>query len=158
MSAVYFLLLPAPTAFAPVRLDAYDFVVDSDDEVENLEDDDDHLSSTQPFASPQRAPPTAEGGGAHLTVGDKLLLLKPLLIPYCLPLFSVYFAEYTINQGETSCLEASRLQFVPGLSFALFGRSGSRVSVPSARLGNVAGAVSDHQEVRTDPSGPDSRP
>lgn len=34
-----------------------------------------------------------------LSFGHKMRLLRPMLYPYILPLVSVYFAEYTINQG-----------------------------------------------------------
>ncbi|MBW0464303.1 hypothetical protein O181_004018 [Austropuccinia psidii MF-1] len=36
---------------------------------------------------------------SDLTFMKKLDLTKPLLLPYILPLFAVYFAEYTINTG-----------------------------------------------------------
>lgn len=97
MSAVYFLLLPQPAAFATVRLDAYDFIADSDDD-ESDNGNDQHL--TTPLASTSRVPSLASTETVHLSLADKLALLKPLLIPFCLPLFSVYFAEYTINQGR----------------------------------------------------------
>ncbi|POV99349.1 hypothetical protein PSHT_13579 [Puccinia striiformis] len=35
----------------------------------------------------------------QLSFKDKIRLAKPLLMPYMLPLFAVYFAEYTINTG-----------------------------------------------------------
>lgn len=97
MSAVYFLLLPQPAAFATVRLDAYDFITDSDDD--NSDDGTQHQHTT-PLASSSRTSSTSETVSVHLSLRDKLVLLRPLLIPFCLPLFSVYFAEYTINQGE----------------------------------------------------------
>ncbi|KAJ2915730.1 hypothetical protein MD484_g4663, partial [Candolleomyces efflorescens] len=37
--------------------------------------------------------------GVHLTVADKVRLVRPLLLKYMLPLFCVYLFEYTINQG-----------------------------------------------------------
>ncbi|KAF5313328.1 hypothetical protein D9611_008647 [Ephemerocybe angulata] len=37
--------------------------------------------------------------GIHLSVADKIRLVKPLLLKYMLPLFCVYLFEYTINQG-----------------------------------------------------------
>ena len=40
-----------------------------------------------------------------LSFSDKVQLLKPMLIPYIMPLICVYFAEYTINQGVApTCL------------------------------------------------------
>ena len=43
----------------------------------------------QPTAIPVKAP--------ELTFAEKLELAKPLLLPYMLPLFAVYFAEYTVH-------------------------------------------------------------
>lgn len=43
----------------------------------------------QPTALPVKAP--------ELTFAEKLELAKPLLLPYMLPLFAVYFAEYTVH-------------------------------------------------------------
>ncbi len=105
MSAVYFLLLPQPAAFATVRLDAYDFIADSDEE--NSDDGIADHSST-PFASTSQAAAAMAGESVHLSLTDKLALLKPLLVPFCLPLFSVYFAEYTINQGESNRIISMR--------------------------------------------------
>lgn len=39
-----------------------------------------------------------------LSLSRKMRLLKPMLIPYVLPLTCVYFAEYTINQGVSPTL------------------------------------------------------
>lgn len=39
-----------------------------------------------------------------LSFSDKAQLLKPMLIPYIMPLICVYFAEYTINQGVAPTL------------------------------------------------------
>ena len=39
-----------------------------------------------------------------LSFSDKMKLLKPMLLPYILPLVLVYFAEYTINQGVAPTL------------------------------------------------------
>ncbi|WFD23425.1 battenin CLN3 protein [Malassezia equina] len=39
-----------------------------------------------------------------LSLSHKMRLLKPMLIPYVLPLTCVYFAEYTINQGVSPTL------------------------------------------------------
>ena len=35
----------------------------------------------------------------ELSTSSKLAIAKPLFLPYMLPLFFVYMAEYTINQG-----------------------------------------------------------
>ena len=40
----------------------------------------------------------------RLTFDEKLALLRPMLLPYILPLVTVYFAEYTINQGVAPTL------------------------------------------------------
>lgn len=39
-----------------------------------------------------------------LTFAEKMELLTPMLLPFVLPLVSVYFAEYTINQGVAPTL------------------------------------------------------
>jgi len=39
-----------------------------------------------------------------LSFAHKMRLLKPMLVPYVLPLTCVYFAEYTINQGVVPTL------------------------------------------------------
>jgi len=41
---------------------------------------------------------------ARLTFIDRLKLIRPLIIPFMLPLFLVYWAEYTINQGISPVL------------------------------------------------------
>ena len=97
MSAVYFLLLPQPAAFATVRLDAYDFIAESD---EGSSDDGNQDQQHTSFVSTSQVSAGIATEGIHFSLSDKLALLKPLLIPFCLPLFSVYFAEYTINQGQ----------------------------------------------------------
>lgn len=38
------------------------------------------------------------------SIGEKLKTAKPLLVPYMMPLFLVYFAEYSINQGLSPTL------------------------------------------------------
>lgn len=40
----------------------------------------------------------------RLTFEEKMSLLRPMLLPYILPLVTVYFAEYTINQGVAPTL------------------------------------------------------
>ncbi|TFK25408.1 batten's disease protein Cln3 [Coprinopsis marcescibilis] len=40
----------------------------------------------------------------HLSIRDKLRLVKPLLWRYMMPLFAVYLFEYTINQGVSPTL------------------------------------------------------
>lgn len=60
---------------------------------------------------PNGNPKSAEG----LSFTRKLHLLRPMLVPYVLPLVLVYFAEYTINQGVV-CF----ILLTPGTNFALF--------------------------------------
>jgi len=43
--------------------------------------------------------PAGPKRGVSLSISDKLRLVRPLLLKYMLPLFSVYLFEYTINQG-----------------------------------------------------------
>jgi len=81
LSLTYFFLLPHPHQLPTPTLDdsvgrgEYVVVPEVD----------------QPTAIPVKAP--------ELTFAEKLELAKPLLLPYMLPLFAVYFAEYTINTG-----------------------------------------------------------
>ena len=51
-----------------------------------------------------------------LSFSHKMELLRPMLLPYILPLVSVYFAEYTINQGvvRLMCSHAGPHAFVHG--------------------------------------------
>ena len=46
----------------------------------------------------------ANDGANALSFSHKMRLLKPMLIPYVMPLTCVYFAEYTINQGVAPTL------------------------------------------------------
>jgi battenin len=50
--------------------------------------------------------PAASGGelspkpkSVHLSFGNRVKMIKPLIVRYIIPLFLVYYAEYTINQG-----------------------------------------------------------
>ncbi|WAQ85696.1 hypothetical protein PtA15_6A324 [Puccinia triticina] len=82
LSLTYFFLLPPPSQAASPHLDAgYAVVPDTD----------------RPDAPPLKPP-------EELALPDKLRLARPLLIPYMLPLFAVYFAEYTINTGVAPTL------------------------------------------------------
>ncbi|KAN0063912.1 battenin CLN3 protein [Thecaphora frezii] len=45
-----------------------------------------------------------EERNVRLSFAEKMALLKPMLVPYILPLVTVYFAEYTINQGVAPTL------------------------------------------------------
>lgn len=100
MSAVYFGLIPRPAAFLSVRLDAYDFVADSDDEHSDDEAGARRPASTSLLASRQSSAPRPAAAAVHLTTREKLVLVKPLIVRYALPLFFVYLAEYVINQGK----------------------------------------------------------
>ncbi|KAL1747694.1 batten's disease protein Cln3 [Schizophyllum fasciatum] len=56
------------------------------------------------------APPVMHSKSAnevYLSVRDKLQLVRPLLAQYMIPLFLVYFFEYTINQGVSPTLSYS---------------------------------------------------
>ncbi|KAA1098092.1 battenin CLN3 protein [Puccinia graminis f. sp. tritici] len=84
LSFTYFFLLPPPSLLPPVTIEArggYAVVPETDQT---------GLSTELP-ALLVKSP--------ELTFAEKLRLAKPLLIPYMLPLFAVYFAEYTINTG-----------------------------------------------------------
>lgn len=47
---------------------------------------------------------SAPSGNATLSFDAKIRLLRPMLVPYVLPLVTVYFAEYVINQGVAPTL------------------------------------------------------
>lgn len=141
---MYFVLLPQPAAFATVRLDAYDFIADSDDD---NSDDETQDQQNRPLASSSRVPDTVNSGETHLSLTDKLRLLKPLLIPFCLPLFSVYFAEYTINQGKWRALQ--RIQYPESQAdFPPNRRSVARADLSGAGPSELAGVGAVDQEVR----------
>ncbi|KAK4902577.1 battenin CLN3 protein [Elasticomyces elasticus] len=102
MVAAYFLLLPLePLAAAKRTGAAYESVPRDGDEDETtlndsrtglLDDDDDHHHSSSAFATKPRPNLLA-------TSRTNFRRTLPLLRPYMLPLFLVYTAEYTLNQG-----------------------------------------------------------
>lgn len=98
MPLTYFFLLPHNSAFlssgipasyeeqlSPSQVIPYTPLTTTEDEDEEEEE-----------VSPKRK--------VALSLDDKLRLVKPLLLKYMLPLFSVYLLEYTINQGISPTL------------------------------------------------------
>jgi battenin len=86
MCLAYFLLLPGPSSFqtieyAPARTSEVDDNVDADED----DDDGDIPSEAHPLASRQLT--------AKLMTREKLALARPLVLPYMIPLFAVYFGE-----------------------------------------------------------------
>ncbi|RUS21211.1 CLN3 protein-domain-containing protein [Endogone sp. FLAS-F59071] len=58
-----------------------------------------------------------------MTFGEKLMLVRPLVMRFILPLFIVYWAEYTINQGQDPhpyFTEIPRLQYYIGVAPTLY--------------------------------------
>ncbi|PLW21284.1 hypothetical protein PCANC_05062 [Puccinia coronata f. sp. avenae] len=82
LSFTYFFLLPPPNQLPPATL--------NEDEAGRGSYEIVPASSDQALMLPPLKP-------SELTFPEKLRLARPLLIPYMLPLFAVYFAEYTIN-------------------------------------------------------------
>uniref|UniRef100_A0A7E4UQF1 Battenin n=1 Tax=Panagrellus redivivus TaxID=6233 RepID=A0A7E4UQF1_PANRE len=78
----------------PVRVrSASGSLHDSDDELA-----DDNEADSAPLLDPASTPPRRPSIAPVLSFRSRLLLIKPLL-KYVLPLTTVYFAEYFINQG-----------------------------------------------------------
>ena len=113
MVGSYLLILPSPeqvaaendaNTYAALPTDADVLGDDSDDEDEQPES---AAAATEVGVS---APDAAAlggksaAGGVKLSFLDKMQLLKPMLLPFILPLVLVYFFEYTINQGVAPTL------------------------------------------------------
>jgi battenin len=103
MLGSYFALLPlGPLKVAAMRKDAVYQPVGTDDEI----------STSQSGLLQQPVRPTSPAYGHRETwlrsglrdVKAKLVRSKSLVVPYMLPLFLVYLAEYTINQGVAPTL------------------------------------------------------
>lgn len=85
--------------YAPVSTTEDDVHKDADETAE-ADPDADEITQDQ-------TPPTLTESPeikVRLTFEEKLSLLRPMLLPYILPLVTVYFAEYTINQGVAPTL------------------------------------------------------
>ncbi|GAA5943219.1 amino acid transporter YHC3 [Sporobolomyces koalae] len=98
MAGTYFLLLPPLEAFRQVEQARTDY-----EAIPTLEDDmtpDSNLETDDQVPRASRGAHEASG----LTTRDKFELARPLLVPFMLPLFFVYLAEYTINSGVAPTL------------------------------------------------------
>ncbi|KAH9464635.1 hypothetical protein Pst134EB_004157 [Puccinia striiformis f. sp. tritici] len=90
LSFTYFFLLPSPSQ-----------VPDLEDEDQGERGEYEVVSQTDQSVNESTTTTTTTIVPVHkqLSFNDKIRLAKPLLMPYMLPLFAVYFAEYTINTG-----------------------------------------------------------
>ncbi|KAF8638363.1 hypothetical protein AX16_010510 [Volvariella volvacea WC 439] len=89
MPLTYFLLLPRPSAFVgflPHPTSSDDSTVPYEPLLSSIEGE-------------GEAPTPVPKAKISLSMDEKLRLVRPLLLKYMLPLFSVYLFEYTINQG-----------------------------------------------------------
>ncbi|EST08729.1 Batten's disease protein Cln3 [Kalmanozyma brasiliensis GHG001] len=64
----------------------------------------DDLDADADDSTPLVHPSTPDPATIRLSFAEKMSLLRPMLLPYILPLVTVYFAEYTINQGVAPTL------------------------------------------------------
>ncbi|KAI0342458.1 batten's disease protein Cln3 [Trametopsis cervina] len=87
----YYVILPLPEAFASVNISS----------LEELEEEVDAPYVALPTDEDVPETPKAY---VSLTLSDKWILVKPLLLRYMLPLAAVYTLEYTINQGVAPTL------------------------------------------------------
>lgn len=88
LSVTYFFLLPSPNE---IRFKNDDRITRGDYTV---------LAETDEVTRPPDSPTLTNPSKSHsLSLSERLELAKPLLVPFMLPLFTVYFAEYTINTG-----------------------------------------------------------
>ena len=90
MAVAYFLVLPPPSAFADLAEPSTSVYTalpeDADGEI------------------PHAADVDAKSQTRKLGLAEKVALARPMALPYMLPLFVVYCAEYSINQGVSPTL------------------------------------------------------
>ncbi|GAA96738.1 uncharacterized protein L969DRAFT_90665 [Mixia osmundae IAM 14324] len=95
MALTFFVLLPQPHLFAShtsSQTTAYTSIPTADEDLQTLQ------AESMPVYS------TLAGKRVVLSLSQKLALARPLVLPYMIPLFVVYLAEYTINQGVAPTL------------------------------------------------------
>ena len=121
------------------------------------DDEESDAESIMELAASPIALASSESPGHHaqirLSFQDKMTLLKPMLWPYIFPLVTVYFAEYTINQGVVS----SFMSLVPPFrSLSLTSvYKGSNAGLSSAHTQAAPASISYHpQAIRLLPSLP----
>lgn len=72
---------------------------DGEDEPEEAEQNQEEEEEEEDVRKPLNDAPIQSSRKIKLSFTDKMNLLKPMLLPYILPLVLVYLFEYTINQG-----------------------------------------------------------
>ncbi|KAH8915058.1 hypothetical protein BT69DRAFT_1289334 [Atractiella rhizophila] len=102
MAATFFTILPKPHQLLPVQRNSRGYeqvAVDEEDnaspERQGLLDEEEEDGDLHKHVHPTPNP---------LTLARKIRLLRPLLWTFMLPLFLVYVAEYSINQGVSPSL------------------------------------------------------
>lgn len=103
----FFFILPRGPLRDSSNRKEYDAVPDRDLEEDEIEDDP-HTAALSALLAPgpsaaSTAYSTQQSPGTH-SFADNMRRVKALLFPYMLPLFLVYVAEYTINQGVAPTL------------------------------------------------------
>lgn len=111
MLASYFILLPLDPLRKGYRKDQYQRVAAEEEDLLNRAAASLHPTLLEEHSERSASPAYQHGGGAKNWLSEGLRDLKikymharGLVIPYMLPLFLVYLAEYTINQGVAPTL------------------------------------------------------
>lgn len=100
MLVVYLVVLPSVAALIGNDRDArgqYEALPAADETALDEDDEEEQEHSAGPNDESQEST-------VRLTFAEKMTLLRPMLLTYILPLVTVYFAEYTINQGVAPTL------------------------------------------------------
>lgn len=100
MAGAYLLILPAPEAIASSSSAGYTAVPTTEDEARApTASRSSYEHEEPPLADAQGELPLLKGGiaGVKISFKDKLALLRPMLLPYIIPLVLVYLFEYTIS-------------------------------------------------------------
>ncbi|SNX87545.1 related to YHC3 - protein involved in vacuolar arginine transport [Melanopsichium pennsylvanicum] len=93
--------------YAPISTeeDANGDLLDDVDVIAEADDEEDHQrQQSSPTTRPLMDNDLKADPKIRLSFEEKMALLRPMLLPYILPLVTVYFAEYTINQGVSPTL------------------------------------------------------
>lgn len=111
MLASYFILLPLDPLRKGYRKDQYQRVAAEEEDLLNRAAASLHPTLLEEHSERSASPAYQHGGGAKNWLSEGLRDLKikymharGLVIPYMMPLFLVYLAEYTINQGVAPTL------------------------------------------------------
>lgn len=142
MFVSFFIILPHGPLQAASGQKEYDAVPDRDLDEEQI-DDISQAAASSALLSPTVPIASAAYPREHHSFSGNIKRIKALLVPYMVPLFLVYVAEYTINQGVAPTLlfpvEQSPFReyrgFYPFYSFLYqLGVFISRSSIPFIRI------------------------